>query len=84
MSALRQAAAITAINLASIPQRLSTSLVICVGIAGVVAVLITVLAMSTGLQSTIASAGQADRAIVMRGGAPQKRYRRSRAMTSSQ
>lgn len=69
MSALRQASAITAINLRSIPQRLGTSLVICVGIAGVVAVLITVLAMSTGLQSTIASAGQPDRAIVLRGGA---------------
>jgi putative ABC transport system permease protein len=69
MSALRQAAAITAINLRSIPQRLGTSLVICVGIAGVVAVLVTVLAMSTGLQSTIASAGRSDRAIVLRGGA---------------
>ena len=69
MSALRQASAITAINLRSIPQRFGTSLVICVGIAGVVAVLITVLAMSTGLQSTIASAGQPDRAIVLRGGA---------------
>ena len=69
MSSLRQAAAITAINLRSIPQRFGTSLVICVGIAGVVAVLITVLAMSTGLQSTIASAGQADRAVVLRGGA---------------
>lgn len=69
MSTLRQAAAITAINLRSIPQRLGTSLVICIGIAGVVAVLITVLAMSTGLQSTIASAGQPDRVIVLRGGA---------------
>jgi putative ABC transport system permease protein len=69
MSALSQASAITAINLRSIPQRLGTSLVICVGIAGVVAVLVTVLAMSTGLQSTIASAGRTDRAIVLRGGA---------------
>src|SRR5262249_49487115 len=69
MSALHQAAAITGINLRSIPQRLGTSLVICVGIAGVVAVLVTVLAMSTGLQSTIASAGRADRAVVLRGGA---------------
>jgi len=69
MSAFKQASAITVINLRSIPQRLGTSLVICVGIAGVVAVLITVLAMATGLQSTIASAGRADRAIVLRGGA---------------
>jgi len=69
MSAFRQAAAITAINLRSIPQRLGTSLVICVGTAGVVAVLITVLAMATGLKSTVASAGRDDRAIVLRGGA---------------
>ncbi len=68
MSALRQAAAITAINLRSIPQRLGTSLVICVGIAGVVAVLVTVLAMATGLKSTFASAARDDRAIVLRGG----------------
>jgi putative ABC transport system permease protein len=69
MSAFRQAAAITAINLRSIPQRLGTSLVICVGTAGVVAVLIAVLAMATGLKSTVASAGRDDRAIVLRGGA---------------
>ena len=69
MSAFRQAAAITAINLRSIPQRLGTSLVICVGTAGVVAVLVTVLAMATGLKSTVASAGRDDRAIVLRGGA---------------
>jgi putative ABC transport system permease protein len=68
MSALRQAAAITAINLRSIPQRLGTSLVICVGIAGVVAVLTTVLAMATGLKSTLASAARDDRAIVLRSG----------------
>ena len=68
MSALRQAAAITAINLRSIPQRLGTSLVICVGIAGVVAVLTTVLAMATGLKSTLASAARDDRAMVLRSG----------------
>ncbi len=65
MSALRQTVAITAINLRSIPQRLGTSLVICVGIAGVVAVLTTVLAMATGLKSTLANAARDDRAIVL-------------------
>ena len=39
MNSIRQTLAITAINLRSIPQRIGTSLVICVGIAGVVAVL---------------------------------------------
>ena len=58
MNGMRQTAAITAINLQSIPQRIGTSLVICVGIAGVVAVLTTVLAMATGLKSTLANAAR--------------------------
>jgi len=68
MNGMRQTAAITAINLQSIPQRIGTSLVICVGIAGVVAVLTTVLAMATGLKSTLANAARADRAIVLGSG----------------
>jgi len=68
MNEMRQTAAITAINLQSIPQRIGTSLVICVGIAGVVAVLTTVLAMATGLKATLASAARADRAIVIGSG----------------
>ncbi|MGE0623464.1 MAG: ABC transporter permease [Pseudomonadales bacterium] len=68
MSAIRQILAITAINLRSIPLRLGTSLVICVGIAGVVGVLTTVLAMATGLKSTLTSAARGDRAIVIRSG----------------
>ena len=68
MNGMRQTVAITAINLQSIPQRIGTSLVICVGIAGVVAVLTTVLAMATGLKSTLASAARADRAIVLGSG----------------
>lgn len=66
---LKQIGAITWWNLRSIPARLGTSMVICVGIAGVVAVLITVLAMATGLQGTIGSAGREDRAVVLRSGA---------------
>ncbi len=68
MNAMRQTAAITAINLQSIPQRIGTSLVICVGIAGVVAVLTTVLAMATGLKATLANAAREDRAIVLGSG----------------
>ena len=68
MSTLRQTVAITAINLRSIPQRVGTSLVICVGIAGVVAVLTTVLAMATGLESTLSNSARDDRAIVLRSG----------------
>src|SRR5262245_58095879 len=68
MSVLKQISSITSMNLRSIPQRLGTSFVIVIGIAGVVGVLLSVLAMSTGLLKTIANAGRDDRAIVLRGG----------------
>jgi putative ABC transport system permease protein len=68
VNSIRQTLAITAINLRSIPQRLGTSLVICVGIAAVVAVLVTVLAMATGLKNTMSNAARDDRAIVLRTG----------------
>jgi putative ABC transport system permease protein len=68
MNSIRQTLVITAINLRSIPQRLGTSLVICVGIAGVVAVLTTVLAMATGLQNAMSNAARDDRVIVLRTG----------------
>jgi putative ABC transport system permease protein len=60
---------VTAMNLRSIPQRLGSSLVIVVGIAGVVAVLISVLAMSLGFRTTIKGDARADRAIVLSRGA---------------
>jgi putative ABC transport system permease protein len=68
MSVLKQITSISAMNLRSVPQRLGTSFVIVIGIAGVVGVLLSVLAMSTGLMKTIANAGRDDRAIVLRGG----------------
>jgi putative ABC transport system permease protein len=69
MSSLRHTLEITAINLRSIPQRLGSSAVICIGTAGVVAVLTTVLAMATGLRTAYASAAREDRVIVMSRGA---------------
>ena len=68
MNMLRQIRAVTWMNLTSIPQRFGTSSVIVVGIAGVVAVLISVLAMATGFKRTIVATGRDDRAIVLRGG----------------
>ncbi len=68
MNALKQITSIAAMNLRSIPQRLGTSSVIVIGIAGVVAVLLSVLAMATGILHTMAATGRADRAIVMRAG----------------
>jgi putative ABC transport system permease protein len=68
MSTLTQIAAVSVLNIRSIPQRLGTSLVIVIGIAGVVAVLISVLAMSTGLVKSLRKTGPESRAIVVRTG----------------
>ena len=68
MKMFRQIGAVTAMNFRSLPQRLGTSLVVVIGIAGVVAVLVSVLAMSTGLIRTMENTGRDDRAIVMRNG----------------
>jgi len=69
MSALKEVVAVTAMNLRSIPARYSTSLVIVVGIAAVVAVLISVLAMAKGFVETATRAGRDERAIVVGRGA---------------
>jgi putative ABC transport system permease protein len=69
MNTLSQIGVVTVMNLRSIPQRLGTSLVIIIGIAGVVAVLVSVLAMSEGLLKTMRGSGRDDRAMVMRTGA---------------
>jgi putative ABC transport system permease protein len=65
MNIARQILAITATNVRNIPLRLGSSLVIVIGIAGVVGVLIPVLAMSMGFRATIQGDGRADRAIVL-------------------
>ena len=65
---LNQAVAITVITLRTIPQRLGTSLVVVIGIAGVVGVLVSVLAMSQGFRHTLASTGRYDRVILLRAG----------------
>jgi putative ABC transport system permease protein len=56
------------ITLRTIPQRLGTSLVIVIGIAGVVGVLVSVLAMSEGFRHTLTSTGRHDRVIMLRAG----------------
>jgi putative ABC transport system permease protein len=68
MRALNQIAEITLVNLRSIPQRLGTSLVVVVGIAGVVGVLVSVLAMAEGFRHTLASTGRGHRVIMLRAG----------------
>lgn len=59
---------ITSMNIRNLPTRLGSSSVIVVGIAGVVGVLVAILAMAAGFQSTLARGGSPDRAIVLRGG----------------
>ncbi|MTJ80068.1 MAG: ABC transporter permease [Telmatospirillum sp.] len=65
---LRGALTITLLNLAEIPKRIGASLVVVIGIAGVVGVLISVLAMADGFLNTMERTGRPDRAIVLRGG----------------
>ncbi len=60
---------ITWMSLATIPQRLGSALVIVGGIAGVVGVLVALLAIGEGFQSVLAQAGRLDDAIVLRKGA---------------
>jgi putative ABC transport system permease protein len=69
MRALRQIAMITSMNLKTVPQRLGSSLVIIVGMMGVVGVLVSVLAMTGGLRQTLLATGAPDRAVVLRNGA---------------
>jgi len=60
--------AVSLMSLQTLPQRMGASSVIVVGIAGVVAVLISVLAMGVGFRHTLADGGRAHRAIILRGG----------------
>jgi putative ABC transport system permease protein len=69
MSFITQTSAITAMNLRSLPKRIGTSTVIVVGIAAVVAVLVSVLAMATGFTTAAAKSARSDRVIVLSNGA---------------
>jgi putative ABC transport system permease protein len=66
---VRQIIRITAVNLRSIVNRPGQSLAACVGVASAVAVLVSVLAMATGIAATLERAAREDRAIVLREGA---------------
>ena len=58
----------TRIGIAGLPQRWGASLVIVVGIAGVVGVLVAMLAMGEGFKATLDKTGGKDTAIILRGG----------------
>ena len=65
---LRQIAAVTAMSLKSIPQRVGASLVVVVGITAVVGVLVAVFTMAGSLTGSLLDVGRDDRAIVLRTG----------------
>ena len=69
MSWLMQIVAVTLLNLRTLPQRLGSSAVAVVGIAGVVIVFVAVLSMAEGFFAAMAGAGSPERALVMRAGA---------------
>jgi putative ABC transport system permease protein len=69
MSTLKNAQALLLVSLRSVPQRLGSCLVGVIGIAGVVGVMVSVIAMSGALQRTVKDAGDPGRAIVLRSGA---------------
>lgn len=63
----RQASSVAHVGISTLRQRLGSSAVIVVGIAGVVGVLVALLAMAEGYSQTLRNTGSADTAIVMRG-----------------
>jgi putative ABC transport system permease protein len=69
MSGLKQIVAVTLVNLQTIPQRLGSSAVAIVGIAGVVIVMVAVLSIAEGFLAAMRNAGSPTRALVMRSGA---------------
>ncbi len=69
LSWIRQTLTVSALNLRTIPQRLSSSGVAVVGIAGVVVVFVSVLSIAAGFTAAMTGSGSPTRALVMRSGA---------------
>jgi putative ABC transport system permease protein len=69
MHSLSQIAAVTSITLRSIGQRLGSSIVAIIGIAGVVIVFTAVLSIAEGFKAAMSERGDALRVLVLRSGA---------------
>jgi putative ABC transport system permease protein len=65
---LSQIIAVTSVNIRSLRERLSSSIVAMIGICGVVVVFIGVLSISEGLKKVMAGTGDPQTVIVMRSG----------------
>ena len=66
---LAQTFAVSSLSIRTISQRLSSSAVAVVGIAGVVIVFVAVLSIAEGFRAAMTEAGSPSRAVVMRSGA---------------
>lgn len=69
LNLFRQIAAVMTTSIYTLRRRVGTSLVIVIGVTGVVAMLATVLAMAIAMTRAVGDTGRDDRAIVMRAGA---------------
>lgn len=65
----RRVGSITAAEMSTLPQRWGGASVVLVGIAGVVGVLVSLLAMGNGYESVLRATGSDDTAIVLQSGA---------------
>src|SRR3546814_5496062 len=63
----RQARSVTGIGVSTLPGRLGASSVVVIGIAGVVAVLVAMLAMAGGYRETLRKGGRKEPTNVIRG-----------------
>jgi putative ABC transport system permease protein len=66
---MAQTLAVTSLSILTIPQRLASSVVAIVGIAGVVIVFVAVLSIGEGFRAAMTAAGSPSRVLVMRNGA---------------
>ncbi len=64
-----QTIAVTSLSIRTIPQRLGSSVVAIVGIAGVVITFVAVLSIAEGFRAAMTAAGSPSRVLIMRSGA---------------
>lgn len=68
----RQTWSVLKVGMATVPQRLGSSTIVAVGIAGVVGVFVAILAIGAGFERTLQQTGSDDTVIVLSAGAQQE------------
>ena len=66
---ISQTVVVTSLSIRTIPQRVGSSVVAIVGIAGVVIVFVAVLSIAEGFRAAMTAAGSPNRVLIMRSGA---------------